>query len=337
MADQFDYKAVLRAYPRDCQPSQVESLRSAGGFSGAQIWRLITPCGPLCLRCWPAEHPTPERLEFIQAVLWHVTQEGFRPVPLPLETMTHHGYVRHEGRLWQLEPWLEGEHDHDTPTSAARLRSAMATLARFHRAAASFPLDVDEACPSPGIAERTQQFRELVERGHARLRKAVSDTPTPHDVAAWRLLHLFLLACPRVEMLLQQANFSAPIQPCIRDVRRDSILFDGDVVSGLLDFGAMRGEHVSADVARLLGSLVEDDPVGWAIGLSAYASVRPLTEAEAMLITAFDASGVLLGGMNWLTWLYLEDRSFEDEAAVAARLDYFVRRLTILCERANRL
>jgi Ser/Thr protein kinase RdoA (MazF antagonist) len=105
----------------------------------------------------------------------------------------------------------------------------------------------------------------------------------------------------------------------------------------LLDFGAMRGEHVAADVARLLGSLVEDDPVGWALGLSAYSAVRPLSESETVLVTAFDTSGVLLGGMNWLTWLYLEDRSFEDEASVAARLDYFVRRLTTLCERANRL
>jgi Ser/Thr protein kinase RdoA (MazF antagonist) len=337
MAEQFDYREVFRAYPRQCQPSEVEPLRSAGGFSGAQIWRLITPSGALCLRCWPAEHPTPERLEFIQAVLWHVTQEGFRLAPLPLETTTHHGYVRHGGRLWQLEPWLEGEPDHDTPTPPARLHAAMMALAQFHRAAASFPLDVDEATPSPGIAERTQQFRELVARGHARLRKAVTDTPTAHDVAAWRLLHLFLLACPRVEMLLEKASFPAPLQPCIRDVRRDSILFDGDAVSGVLDFGAMRGEHVTADVARLLGSLVEDDPVGWALGLSAYSSLRPLSESDALLITAFDASGVLLGGMNWLTWLYLEDRSFEDEAGVAARLDYFVRRLTILCERANRL
>jgi len=336
MAEPLDYQTVLRAYPAECHPSRIDALNGAGGFSGAKIWRLITPRGPLCLRCWPAEHPTTERLEFIQAVLWHCVQEGFLLVPLPLETTAHSGYVRHAGRLWQLEPWLEGEPDHDTPTEAVRLRAALSSLARFHQAAASFPLDVDESAPSPGIIERRQQFRELVDRGHARLRKAVSDTPTPHDVAAWKLLHLFMLAAPGVQKLLDRAHFGVPVQPCIRDVRRDSILFDGDTVSGILDFGAMRGEHVAADVARLLGSLVEDDPVGWALGLSAYCSVRPLTEIEAMLVTAFDASGVLLGGMNWLTWLYLEDRSFEDEAAVAARLDYFVRRLGLLAERMTR-
>ncbi len=51
-----------------------------------------------------------------------------------------------------------------------------------------------------------------------------------------------------------------PIQPCIGDIWHDHILFLGDGVSGLVDFGGMRADTVAGDIARLLGSLVADDP-----------------------------------------------------------------------------
>ena len=48
---------------------------------------------------------------------------------------------------------------------------------------------------------------------------------------------------------------------------------------------AIRPENVSADVARLLGSLAADDSLAWQIGLGAYEQVHPLSQAERMLVT----------------------------------------------------
>ena len=109
----MEHLEVLAAYPDDHQPLDVEPLGSAGGFSGASFWRVRTASETLCLRRWPQEHPSTDRLEFIQAVLWHVTREGFAAVPLPRETRRHSGYVRHGGYLWELEPWMPGEADFD--------------------------------------------------------------------------------------------------------------------------------------------------------------------------------------------------------------------------------
>ncbi len=67
---------------------------------------------------------------------------------------------------------------------------------------------------------------------------------------------------------------AAPLQPCIRDVWHDHVLFVGDDVSGLVDFGAMQPDSVAADIARLLGSLAGDDRQAWTIGLAAYESVQ---------------------------------------------------------------
>jgi hypothetical protein len=101
-------KSVLAAYPQELQPCQIEPLAGAGGFSGARLWWLDTPRGPACLRRWPQEHPDKNRLEFIQAVLWHVNQEGFRLVPVPYETSTCAGYVHCHGHFWEIAPWIAG-------------------------------------------------------------------------------------------------------------------------------------------------------------------------------------------------------------------------------------
>src|SRR5690242_19276257 len=82
--DRDDARQAMSHYPADCQPNSVESLGGGGGFSGARLWRIAAPRGRLCLRRWPPEHPSAERLELIQRVLWHVAGQGFRLVPAPI-------------------------------------------------------------------------------------------------------------------------------------------------------------------------------------------------------------------------------------------------------------
>jgi Ser/Thr protein kinase RdoA (MazF antagonist) len=339
MTAEPDFRQVLAAYPDDCQPQRTEFLGAAGGFSGAMFWRLQTPHRLLCLRRWPREHPPTERLEFIQAVLWHVNQEGFRLAPLPLETRTRAGYVRHAEHLWELTPWMPGAANYTTAPSAAKLRAALVALGEFHRAAAAFPLPVSGHVASPGIARRLELLQSLITGEFETIKQAVKRAAAVQaadnaiadgeiTVAAQRLLELFPRAAPEVLAMLRQASrIKAPLQPCVCDIWHDHVLFEGEQVSGLIDFGAMRAETVAADVARLLGSLVGDDPAGWKAGLAAYESVRPLSEAEAVLVSALDQSGVLLGGMNWLRWIYVEGRVFEDRSAVLARLTHLGTRL----------
>jgi hypothetical protein len=86
-------------------------------------------------------------------------------------------------------------------------------------------------------------------------------------------------------------------------------------------------DHPAVDVARLLGSLVADDAAGWSAGLRAYGEVRPLAEDEAELARALDETGVVLGVVNWLRWLYAERREFDDRAAAGRRLAVLVERI----------
>ena len=323
---------VVRLYPDDCQPHAIEPLSETGGFSGARLWRLQTPRGALCLRRWPPGHPDQRRLEFIQAVLWHVDQEGFHAIPLPLETQHHHGFLLYAGHLWELTRWLPGIADYRQRPSAARLDGALAALARFHRAAATFPLPETGPTASPGVLERRHRLSELLSGRIEALRAASSNGAWPELAARGRdLVAMFTLAAPAVVSLLDEAaRLSVKLQPCIRDVWHAHVLFEGDRVSGIVDFGSMRAENVAADVARLLGSLAGDDAEDWQCGLRAYQEIRPLNADELRLITAFDRSTVLMGGLQWLEWLTLEERVFADPAGVLDRVDEFVERLRCL-------
>ncbi len=328
---------ILRLFPDDCQPRHVEPFHAPDSFSGAALWRLSTPRGTLCLRQWPAGHPNQQRLEFIQAVLWHVDQEGFHHVPLPLETHHRHGYVWHAGRLWELTPWLPGTADYRTRPSMLRLYNALKTLAVFHRAAATFPLPDAGPDYSPGCVERLQRLRTLLNERLAVLRGSIDESSGAALVEpARRVCELFERAAPRhLEMLELAARLRVGIQPCIRDIWHAHVLYTGEEVSGLVDFGAMRPENVAADVARLLGSLAGDDTQAWKLGLRAYQRVRPLSQDELALVTAFDRGTVLMGGLQWLEWLYIERRQFANQQNVLARLQEFVRRLGVLAAKAE--
>src|SRR5262249_27010740 len=101
----------------------------------------------------------------------------------------------------------------------------------------------------------------------------------------------------------------------------------GDEVTGIVDYGSMKEDHVAVDLARLLGSLVEDDEARWAAGLAAYQRVRPLTRNEIDLTRWLDRTGTVLAAVNWLRWLLVDNRAFDDRQQIAKRLQRLVERL----------
>jgi Ser/Thr protein kinase RdoA (MazF antagonist) len=149
------------------------------------------------------------------------------------------------------------------------------------------------------------------------------DVITPWAKRAWEILQ----RPPGAAVLTAWLNRSLPLQPCLCDAWHDHVLFDGDVVAGLIDFGSVKRDNVAVDLARLLGSLVGNNRQQWAIGLSAYERVRRLSLIEEELVDILDISGTWLGAANWLKWLYHERRHYDDRDAVARRLAALVERM----------
>jgi homoserine kinase type II len=317
---------LFRHYPSIGAIRRCETLGGAGGFSGARLWKLETATGALCVRRWPEQHPGAERLRYIHTVLEHAGAAGLTFVPLPLRSADGRSFVDLDDSFWEITPWLPGAADYHQAPSPARLRAALQALAHFHRGVE--PLESDHA-RSPGLEDRYRQLCHWRAQGFAPWTAACQHVNWPEfQTRAERLLELVTRHADATERVLcEGCRIPVPLQPAIRDVWHDHILFVGDEVSGIIDFGAMRRDSVAGDVTRLLGSLAGDDETQRRAGLASYEEIRPLTAAERSLLEAFDRSMVLMSGLNWVRWIAIEGRQFPDRARVLSRMDEWLTRL----------
>jgi Ser/Thr protein kinase RdoA (MazF antagonist) len=332
--DMTEPREIFRRFPPDCQPSQIEAIGNAGGLSGAQFWRTITPRGVLLLRRWPTEHPDHKRLQFIHATLFHAANKGLDFLPLPIESLSGHSFVKLDGHLWELSPWLPGTADFARSPTREKLRAAMVALARFHLATSDNVTKAFDAthCGDRDIVTAPQRhftrLRGISPQCIQELRgAAMNGTWAELAPLAHRFLAEFPAATARaIEHLAPIASSQFQTQPCIRDIWHDHILFTGNVVTGIVDFGAMGVDTPATDLARLLGSLVGNNRVAWQEGLDDYATIRALTDTERMAAYALNISGTVLAGLNWIRWTFVENRQFENCAQIVERF----RRITDL-------
>jgi Ser/Thr protein kinase RdoA (MazF antagonist) len=304
-------------------PAVVHFLGNHGGFSGARLWRVEAGESSFCLRAWPPDDPAPDRLRRLHDLMAVARADtlAFVPPVLPAAGAT---FIAHDGRLWELTAWLPGRADFHQRPHPARLHAACVALARLHHTWAAHPA-AQGTCPAlVRRLDRAKAWLALTSSGW-RPRPDRRDPVGPWVEPAWQLLSLWT---GRVTALLAPwADRPFPLHPCLCDVWHDHVLFEDDAVTGIIDYGSVKIDHAAADLARLLGSLVGDDATAWAVGLDAYASVRPLSLDEQALARALDRTGVILGTANWLRWLYHDGRTFANRQLVADRLAGLVRRL----------
>jgi len=321
---------ILRHFP-DVDALDIRCLGNAGGFSGACLWRITTPAGPLCLRKWPKPHPSEDALGHIHGLLMHAAQQGMAELPVPLLHGGGNTILRQHRTLYELTRWMPGQANYHTGPNLQRLT----VLAQFHAAVRTYPHGREQAGPScsPGLVQRQAQLERLLDGELDRLATAVEGYHDPEIRQRGRhLLELFPRGASKVAQLLGRASpLKVTLQPCLRDIWHDHVLFTGDEVTGLIDFGAMRLDNIACDLARLIGSLVGDNEADWSAALHAYGAHQSLTADEHLLIRAFDHSGVLMSGLSWLQWICGEGRRFANQRQVLRRLDENLWRIEHLC------
>lgn len=316
--------AVLTAYPPPVAMARWTPLGSGGGFSGARVWRgRAARGGELCLKMHPPGADA-GRLELVIHRWMHAARSaGLDFVPQVEPTADGRTVVEAAGRVWDVTGWMPGAADfHASPTNV-RLLAAVGALARLHDVWNR--IEVNRPVPCPAVDRRwsaLQSWTNLVESGW-RPRPAADDPVGPHAAAAWDRLPG--LVSQAIATLAPWRTLPVPVQPCLCDVWHDHVLFTGDRVTGLIDYGAAKVDHVAVDLARLLGSLIPGESERMALALRAYQAIRPVPQPE--LIDVLDQTGVVVAVTNWLRWLYHDRRVYPDRAAVAGRVGELVRRL----------
>jgi Ser/Thr protein kinase RdoA (MazF antagonist) len=307
------------------EASAIEALGNHSGFSGALLWRVTTPKGVWCLKAWP----TVFEIEQLRHAHWLMRQgraAGLEYVPEPHDSADGTGCVTTTGHLWDLSSWQPGRADfHARPTSN-RLEAACTALANLHRA-------WRPAKPGrgslPAVRRRlaaVEQWQTLVRSGwQPEFAVAGDEALAAWSERAWIVLHYSIRRVPN--WLAGWTDVRLPLQPCLCDLWHDHVLFTDDDVTGLVDYGSAKTDHVAVDLARLLGSLVEDDPALREAGLDAYDGEVGLSVEERALVDVLDRTGAVLSLTNWLRWIYADGRRYSDDERVANRIAALVRRI----------
>ncbi|HEX5105379.1 MAG TPA: phosphotransferase [Pirellulaceae bacterium] len=324
-----DALAVLSYY--SLQPPLVRRLQplgNAGGWSGSRLWRVwAADDRQLCLRRHPESWRAPDRLRFIHRVLQHVHAGGLSVVPVPLVATSGATIIQHNGYLWELTPWMPGIADFHSHPTRERLRSALQTLARFHLLAVTDGVPPVDHNLAPALIVRSV-LRDIGRRADRLTSHLQPILGNELNARAPRLLELVRARGTEIgPAVLAAVDKPWFLQPSIRDIWHDHVLFSGDEVTGIVDFGAMNVDTPLTDIARLVGSLVADDAAARNFALDAYSEIRPLTDDDRQLIDLLDHSGTVLAGLNWLTWLYAERRDMGPIEPIIRRLHEILARL----------
>ena len=238
---------------------------ASAGFSGACVWRGDDTDGTphFALKAYPPDAITTERLNATHAWLHAASNLSFVPELIP--TRDGNSFTRHDNRLWEVVRWMPGQADFHSNPARLRLEAACIALARLH---CTWRPMVATHAVVPGVLRRLIVFDDFQ-------RLSVEQPVEPvFEVPLRRGRELVRRLIPAAtQALAPWATRRAALQPCLCDIWHDHVLLTGDEVTGIIDFGSMKIDHVAVDLARLLGSLVPGDVDAWTAGLEAYRRV----------------------------------------------------------------
>jgi len=322
-----DVATVLSAYPALLEPIEPPvGLGNAGGFSGVKLWKYKSGAGPLVVRAWPEERT--DRTHLIRIHGWVNQAKDLKFVPVPLRDRLGLTLQEHRNRYWEVTPWMPGSAKSGPSLSRDCLVAGFRAIASFHQRLG----DRTILAPSPGLQTRLIELEQLLAEGLSTLERAIATgAGEPGHAEAVNWLDLARRFAPKYHPILKAGStIPCRLQPCLRDLRAEHMLYEANELTGLVDYGAMRVDAIPGDLARLLAEWNLVDPWTRGIVLRAYSEIRPLDSAEERLIEVFEGSAALLGASHWIRWHYVDRRTFEDPNAVLAGIRKGLDRLITL-------
>lgn len=321
----FDLSRLLASFPVLNQ-GRVLPLRAAG-FSGALVFRVQTDHGDYALKIRP-ESDSAAPLAMVHSLLTRARPARLAVLPQVMAAAIGKTILVTDHGIADVCTWQPGAADFWLSPSPQRLQAACQALAQLHRVWEKMNPTFG---PCPGVLRRLRSFQEwssLLLHGWPRGTSLASSVPGD-PVQPWIQPARTLAARwggPAVAVLRSWVEEKGLLHPCLCDLWHDHVLFQGNAVSGFIDFDSVKWDHPAVDLARLLGSLVGDREDWREQGLTAYHAIRTLSPRERELVKVLDRTGAVAALTHWLRWLGGE-RAIPDRAAAAQRLSALVDRV----------
>jgi hypothetical protein len=335
--------------------TRLESL-GPGGLSGAPVVRVGRAGGcDVVLKRVAGDAATAGRAAWVHTLIRRARSHGVRELAAPLSTPAGATLVADTGGgVWELVPFMAGR-PLERP-STVEVARAMDVLARLHEAWGSDEGDGGPPRASafpPSVVCRIEQARTLaslpwsLRRDRCLPRGADAVAPLVADVMeAWERAIVTFTAFDGTRTVRQVAELEPaplPLQPVLRDIWFDHVLFEGRPagapgselharVAAVIDLHGAGVDSPATDIARLAGSWWSPD-VGVAFdawladAVDRYAVRRALGAMDRALVPWLHAVGVICSLDNWFRWVVEERRTFADAPRVRARLQRLVEAL----------
>jgi homoserine kinase type II len=319
-------RILLSRYPASVSRLTWTRLGSAGGFSGAVLWRGDQEGTPaFALKAWPTGF-SPDHLESIHRLMNDArTRGGLEFVPAVIATDHGRTVVVEAGRVWDLTAWMPGTADFHTIPTTGKLIAACSAVAALHRA---WCPPHPEWAPCPGARRRLEVLADFPAVATRGANAPVGD-PVLNDLVRRALAILPDAVARAAASLLPWAGRPVPLHPCLCDIWHDHVLFHGDHVTGLIDYGSVKRDHAAVDLARLLGDLVGDDEDAFRRGLAAYKESGGPVAVDAEFTRLLDRTGLVCAVLHWVreltTGIFLSN-----PVAVSRRFERLLARLEAL-------
>lgn len=340
--------SIVHRFLGDC--GAVALSRINQGLSGGRVFRCETAYGVFALKQWPPG-TSAERVDLVH----EVQQKVGRILPLLPELKSclvgHATRITIEGLHFEVSTWRPGSPfepvaaEDPGPTKASMelgeaLGRGAAAIARFHQASDTLARDASGGgtfgrvnAVAPAVTRRLKRLETL--KGllpSVLMEQAATSASSVQAVSLaharrmladqWRRLH------DRSEQILRPwLARPVPISWVLRDVHREHVLFEGGVVSGIVDFDALNRDTVATDLARWVSSFAElegasqgrDSAELWAPVIEQYSGCRTISPCEQELAGAIEEASWYIQLANWVVWTADKDREIPGGIDAAER------------------
>ncbi len=283
----------------------IESVLDRG-LSHAVVFRIETRNGSYALK----RHPlvvSRDRVLVQHQFQTYLCQSGFQFIP-QLQNWTNGSTLIEEDRsFWEMSTWRPGTPlEHVGEVSDMQLRESIEVVAKIHtRSRAKHAV---EMIP-PGITERERKLYHFLNNSQFHIQRFLNQfhATSETDDAYNGLQDIFRISTWLAPLVLRQLyEISDAPQTCmwiIRDFWRNHLLFVGERLNGVIDFGASRIDSPWFDLSRMLGTLMMDSDPRWEAAIDGYNSLCSARTVDVKQIRFVHRISTLISGLNWLDWL----------------------------------
>ena len=326
---------------------------SVGGFSGAIVAKIESATGAFALKPHPIQ--SRDRIASAHAFQEFLAARTKLPIPRLLHWSSgrlHFTYDRVPGvrgineepqkrdtlfvqgdSCWELADWMPGE-----PVCSSgwirdeALNAGIDAIAKMHAHARdwSLPWPAPSECFESGLELRARKLAVYMQSGFDRCRTQWDSIPhrrrQPILASLGRILSLAITLGSRLIGPMQHLA-TQPIRShwIARDLWREHFLFEGDRLTGILDFTASKISWPGLDLVRSIGTFLLDEDPRWETAVERYQTALGERNIKLHDIRVTHRVSTVLSAMHYVEMALESDENLQlgnriDDPRIAARI-----------------